>query len=179
VTRPLVGAVFRADHPAHTELERTAAKSRDTPGRFNTSRLAAVYLSREPETAIKELTRNHDDETRHGLFVLGISVARAVDFTQPADRQVWELTLDDLQGEDVSRCQRVAEDIARSGADAVLWPSATGEGQSLAVFLERLSPPGLLEIARVIELSDAAVASIQAGIKPDALFPSLADLPRI
>lgn len=63
--------------------------SRVHPGRFNTTDLGAVYVSREPDTAIEEL--------RRGAEVAGVA--------------------------------------ARLGAEAIRWPSATGAGQSIAVFI--------------------------------------------
>ncbi len=53
----LVGLTFRATSPRYSDLYKTAAMSWLFPGRFNTSEVGAVYVSREPETAIEELRR--------------------------------------------------------------------------------------------------------------------------
>jgi RES domain-containing protein len=168
----LTGSVYRADHPAHTDLARTTAASRDDPGRFNTSRLGAVYLSLEPETAIKE-SQESDELPQCALFVMDASLARVVDLTDPTVRERWQLTMDDLQSDDVARCQEAAEAAAAAGEEAIVWPSATGEGRSLAVFADRLAHGSRLEIVHAFELSQTAVRSIIAGTPISSLVPLL------
>ena len=53
----LVGLTFRVTSPRYSDLRKTAGMSRLYPGRFNTAHVGAVYVSREPETAIEELRR--------------------------------------------------------------------------------------------------------------------------
>jgi hypothetical protein len=48
----LVGLAFRATSPRYSDLHKTAAMSRLYPGRFNSADVGAVYVSREPETAM-------------------------------------------------------------------------------------------------------------------------------
>jgi RES domain-containing protein len=171
------GSVYRADHPAHTDLARTTAKSREHPGRFNTSRLGAVYLSLEPETAVKE-SEQADESPQCALFVVKASLARVLDLTDPHVLARWRLTLDDLRDDDVSRCQEVAEEAADAGEEAIVWPSAVGEGRSLAVFADRLGHGSRLEIVHAFELSQAAVRSVVAGVRVSSLLPLLPAEPR-
>ena len=120
MTRPRIsGAVFRADHPAHTDLSRTSEASRAEPGRFNTSRFGAVYLSREPETALREAAFD-------------------------------------------------------SGAEAIMWPSATGRGVSLAVFLDRLTSGSSLDVIHTFELTPTVLNSVEAGVPIVTIHPLLA-----
>ena len=168
----LTGSVYRADHPAHTDLARTTAESREHPGRFNTSRLGAVYLSLEPETAIKE-SQEADESSQCALFVVNASLARVLDLTDPKMLNQWSLTRDDLEADDVSRCQEVAEKAAAAGEEAIVWPSAVGEGRSLAVFAGRLAHGSRLEIVHAFELSQAAVRSVIAGVPVSSLLPML------
>lgn len=169
----LTGSVYRADHPAHGDLARTTAKSREHPGRFNTSRVGAVYLSLEPETAIKE-SHQSDELSKCALFVVNTSLARILDLTEPGALERWQLTMDDLQTDDVSRCQQVAEQVAEAGEEGIVWPSATGEGRSLAVFADRLGRESRLEIVHAFELSHAAVRSVIAGVPVSSLLPLMA-----
>ena len=53
----LVGLAFRATSPRYSDLHKTAAMSRVHPGRFNTTDVGAVYVSRAPDMAIEELRR--------------------------------------------------------------------------------------------------------------------------
>ncbi len=168
----LTGSLYRADHPAHTDLARTTAESREHPGRFNTSRLGAVYLSLEPETALKESERG-DELPQCALFVVSASLARVLDLTDEATMRRWQVTMEDLQAEDVSRCRQLAEEAADAGEEAIMWPSATGDGRSLAVFADRLAKGSRLEIVHSFELSQAAVRSVRAGAPISTLLPLL------
>jgi RES domain-containing protein len=169
----ITGSLYRADHPAHTDLARTTAESREHPGRFNTSRFGAVYLSLEPETAIRELRRNGGDHPQCALFVVDAALERVLDLTDRDTMAEWNVTTADLQDDDVSRCQQIAEEAADLGIEAVMWPSATGDGRSLAVFAGRLSQGSRLEILQKYELSQPAIRSIEAGVAVSALLPLL------
>ena len=175
----LSGAVFRADHPEHTELSETAKASRKEPGRFNTSRSGAVYLSLEPDTAIRERQRN-DGHVEHpcALFVVTLSVGRFVDLSIDEELQRWGLTRADLTSDDLSCTQRVAEAAREAGAEAILWPSATGHGSSLAVFFDRLATGSRLEIARSFDLSPKVLDAVDAGVSVMTVHPLLSTFAR-
>ena len=147
VTRPRIsGAVFRADHPAHTDLSRTAEASRAEPGRFNTSRFGAVYLCAE----------------------------RTIDLTTDKELERWGLRRDDLTSDDLSRSQKMAEAAFDSGAEAIMWPSATGRGVSLAVFLDRLTSGSSLDVIHTFELTPTVLNSVEAGVPIVTIHPLLA-----
>lgn len=166
------GSLYRADHPAHTDLARTTAESREHPGRFNTSRLGAVYLSLEPETAIRE-SQQGDELPQCALFVVSASLSRVLDLTDCGVLKRWQLTMEDLQDDDVSCCREIAEHAVATGEEAIVWPSATGEGRSLAVFADRLGRGSRLEIVHSFELSQTAVRSVLAGSPISSLLPLL------
>ena len=175
VTRPRIsGAVFRADHPAHTDLSRTSEASRAEPGRFNTSRFGAVYLSREPETALRELRRNNGSvEHPCALFVVGLCAERTIDLTTDKELERWGLRRDDLTSDDLSRSQKMAEAAFDSGAEAIMWPSATGRGVSLAVFLDRLTSGSSLDVIHTFELTPTVLNSVEAGVPIVTIHPLL------
>jgi RES domain-containing protein len=178
--RRIAGAVFRADHPEHTDLSRTAEASRRQPGRFNTSHFGAVYLSCEPETAIQERRRS-EGEVEHpcALFVVSLSVANVVDLSVDEELERWGLTGADLTSDDHARTQQVAESAFERGVEAMLWPSATGHGLSLAVFLARLAEQSTLDIIHQIELTPSVVSSVDAGVPIAAAHPLLSTFPRV
>jgi len=175
----LSGAVFRADHPEHTDLSETAKASRKEPGRFNTSRFGAVYLSLEPDTAIQERHRN-EGRVQHpcALFVVSLSVTRVVDLCNDEELERWGLARADLTSDDLSCTQRVADAAYEQGVEAILWPSATGRGSSLAVFFDRLHDGSRLEIVRSFELSPRVIDSVDAGVPIVTVHPLLSTFTR-
>jgi RES domain-containing protein len=92
----LVGLTFRATSPRYSDLHRTAAMSRKFPGRFNTASVGAVYVSREPETAIEELRRRAErdgvslnDMHPRSIFVVDLYLHEVVDLTKAGQLEVW------------------------------------------------------------------------------------------
>lgn len=166
--------MFRADHPDHTDLANTIEASRDEPGRFNTSRFGAIYVSREPDTALDELRRNNGQlEHPCALFVVELSASKVVDLSDPRERERWQLTTKDLTSDDLSRCRDVAEAAVDQGAEVIAWPSATGSGLSLAVFAERLGPESRVEVVRSFELGKTVLTSVAAGVSVVSIHPML------
>lgn len=181
---PLVGLAFRATSPRYSDLHRTAAMSRVYPGRFNTPDVAAVYASREPETAVKELRRRaaRDDVPLvdmhpRAIFVLDLRLHNVVDLAAPGQLEAWGLTARDLVSDEMERCQEVAGIAARLGAEAIRWASATGAGQSLAVFVDQLQPGSHAEIRTRFDLTRDMLSAIATGASAVTLIPALGDMP--
>jgi RES domain-containing protein len=155
--------------------------SRIYPGRFNTASIGAVYASREPGTAIEELRRR---ATRDGVslasmhprsvFVLTLSLGAVVDLTRPDALAAWGLSENDLRNEDFTRCQEVATVAAQHGAEAIRWRSATGTGQSFALFVDRLVPGSSVVIEHESILLREMLAQLQAGTDVMSLVSELA-----
>lgn len=177
--RRISGAVFRADHPEHTDLSETAEASRKEPGRFNTSRFGAVYLSCEPDTAIKERRRN-EGRVEHpcALFVVSVSVDNVVDLTMEEERRRWGLTTGDLTSDDLSRTQQVAEKAYERAVEAILWPSATGQGTSVAVLFDRLAKDSCLDVIHTFELTPSTLNAVDADTPIVTIHPLLTAFPR-
>lgn len=180
----LLGLAFRMTSPRYADLHRTAEMSRVHLGRFNTGSVGAVYMSREPDTAVEELRRR---AARDGVslgamhpravFVVDLQLHEVVDLTKPGALDVWGLTREDLEAPDFARCQEVAAVAARLGAEAIRWPSSTGSGQSLAVFVESLQPGSRAEISRTFEITRAMLGALQSGASVTTLIPELATIP--
>lgn len=180
----LVGLVFRATSPRYSDLHKTAAMSRVYPGRFNTSDIGAVYVSREPETAIEELRRRAArdgvslaDMHPRSIFVIDLLLHEVVDLTAPGQLEAWGLTARDLMSDDMERCQEAAGIAARLGAEAIRWASATGAGQSFAVFIEQLRPGSHAEILERFDLTRETLSAIATGASVATLIPALRDMP--
>ena len=99
--------------------------------------------------------------------------------TPPGQLDAWGLTAQDLVSNDFQRCQKVAGVAARLGAEAIRWPSATGAGQSVAVFIDQLRPGSHADVVRSFDLTHAALKAIGAGTSVTALIPALKDTPLI
>jgi RES domain-containing protein len=179
----LRGLVFRVTSPRYRDLRRTAEMSRIHLGRFNTASIGAVYASAEPATAVEELRRR---AARAGtsltamhprsIFALHVDLRAMVDLTAQNGLVSWGLTSSDLESDDFTRCQDVAAVAAQRGAQAIRWPSATGKGQSLAIFIERLLPGSLAVIAHEFILSREMLAALDAGADLAELVPGLQGL---
>jgi RES domain-containing protein len=96
-------------------------------------------------TAIAELERQAD---RLGIPVsrlaprlmlhLEVRLSRVLDLTDRRVREACGLSLSDLASDDYTRCQAVARAARLDGFEAVRYPSVTGEGENLAIFMDRL-----------------------------------------
>src|ERR1700737_1170389 len=180
----LVGLTFRATSPRYSDLHDTATMSRLYPGRFNSSDVGAVYVSREPETAIEELRRRAArdgvsiaDMHPRSIVVIDLRLHDVIDLTAPGQLESWGLTQRDLVSDDMERCQEVARIAARLGAEAVRWTSATGAGQSLAVFVDQLPPGSHAEIAKRFGLTREMLSAIATGVSVTVLIPALRGIP--
>jgi hypothetical protein len=112
------------------------------------------------------------------LFVLTLSLKTILNLTSSA-LEAWGLTAEDLVSNDFTRCQEVATAAAQDGAEAVSWPSATGTGRSLALYVEHLSPASVVEIERELILSRSMLVKLDKGADIRALLPALQDSPRL
>ena len=77
----------------------------------------------------------------------------------------------------MERCREVAEVAVEAGAEAIRWPSATGEGQSFAIFIERLHSGSHVKIASTMEVTRDMLAALERGESVSHLLPGLAGLP--
>ena len=90
------------------------------------------------------------------LLTLDARLAQVLDLTDAAVRAAWGLERDLLSSDDFTACQEVGRAARRAGYEAIRFPSATGSGTNLAVFLDRLHPGSEIELVglRSVDLSD-------------------------
>lgn len=155
------GAVFRQSSPRYAEVtERALLASLRAGGRFNAAgEFGAIYVSLDPETPFRELRRQ---ALKAGtdvlallprtLFAADARLQRVVDLACRGGPADWELSEADLASDDWTPCQSVARQARQMGYEAVRFPSATGAGENLAIFLDRLLPGSYLDILRGEEL---------------------------
>jgi len=135
------------------------------PGRFHLKgEFGAVYLSLDPETAQRELVRR---ASRAGvslsqlmprdLLTVDLHLAKVLDLTDAAVRDEWGIHATAITWDDYTSCQEIASVARRAGYEAIRYRSATGEGENVAVFLDRMHP------------GSRAVVINQRPIDPEAL----------
>ena len=178
----LSGIVFRATSPRYRDLHRTAAITRQpyALGRFNTPEFGAVYVSREPDTACEELRRRlgragESLEQVHprSIFVLDIHLHQIADIRTVEDLAAWGLAPSDIGADDMKRCQEMAAVAVRLGYEAVRWRSATGAGESLALYVDQLRPGSRIELTDEFPLTREMLSELQRGTPVTALIPQL------
>lgn len=155
---PSTGIGYRATRPEHADLDGSVAASRRKPGRFNTSEFGALYLCREAPTAVEEFQTTEDGREARGcvIAVVRFSVRNLLDLTNQSVLAAWGLDRDELTSDDEARCQQIARIAIERGWEGVQWPSATGKGTSLALFLEQLAPGSTVELLRVTDAPDGS-----------------------
>lgn len=141
------GSVFRQTLPKHAEIsDRSLAASARTGGRFNpTGEFGALYVSLDPETPLRELRRQVASQGTdllsalpRTLFACYVSLQRVLDLRSSRVRGEWGLSEEDLHANSWDACQPVARRARDAGWEAIRFPSATGEGENLAIFVDRL-----------------------------------------
>ena len=149
------GAVFRQSAPRYAEItERTLSASARAGGRFNPAgAFGAIYVSLDPDTPLRELRR----QAVHAgaeviaflprtLFAAEARLQRVVDLACAEGRAAWHLPAAALASDDWSACQNVARRARMQGYAAIRFPSATGAGENLAIFMDRLAMGSFIKI---------------------------------
>ena len=69
-----------------------------------------------------------------------------LELTRDDVREAWGLSTADLHAADWSACQEVARRARSAGFEAIRFPSASGSGENLAIFLDRLHADSFVRI---------------------------------
>jgi RES domain-containing protein len=160
------GPVFRqcrGKYATNTTPDSLVRGSLRDGGRFNPAgEFGALYVSLDTDTPIAELCR----QVVRGGFPLAtlfprvmlrfdVNVSQVYDLTHRPTMQAAGLDLHDIipgpgSADDAghSVCQRVARDVYDRGFEAIRYPSATGAGENLAIFMKRLRPDSYVTLVR-------------------------------
>jgi RES domain-containing protein len=82
---------------------------------------------------------------RH-LLEYEVELEAILDLTDDTALDALELTRGEMSSADAEPCQRVGETAHHLGWEGILAPSATGAGNIVAVFVERLLPRSRVEV---------------------------------
>jgi len=177
--RGYVGFAFRQCHPDHAGVAETVRASAAYPSRFTPpgGRFGVLDVALAPETATAELWRRAEQLgvpvaalAPRAMLTRAVRLRRVLDLTDPAVRDAWGLTAEDLAGGDYARCQEAAVAARADGYEAIRYPSAAvarggggggepaaGDADNLAVFADALHPGSDVRVVRseLLPLGDA------------------------
>jgi RES domain-containing protein len=160
------GQAFRHCSPEYAEVStKTLDGSKRDGGRFNPKgEFGAVYVALNRRTAERELSRlaerlgfTVDMLLPRAMLTLDINLGAVLDLTLRGTQKEWGLTPDALRASDFAICQEVARAARRDGYEAILFPSATGEGLNLAIFFDQLRPGSRVNIVKTEEFVPSLV----------------------
>jgi RES domain-containing protein len=138
--RVLTAVVWHQCSPRHALLD--AANPAVTTGRYHRTGGPGVwYASSSENGAWAELFRHHEPGGVSPLEVIRrigrarVKGLRVLDLTDARVREMLNVSERELTGDDLSRCQEIADYARDAGFDAILAPSAALEGQrTIAIF---------------------------------------------
>lgn len=116
-----------------------------TGARWNEPSAAAIYTSRERETALAEAEyyislQPLRPKAKRTLYTINISLRTVVDITAPAALRFLGITSDVLRSDDQSRCRLIGSAVNWLGHDGLLVPSARRDsGTNLVIFRQDLA----------------------------------------
>jgi hypothetical protein len=106
----------------------------------------AVYASAEEDTALREVTQRKTTlggdrqidvgEYPRMIYLLAISTQRNLDLTLSLDPQLEQVVRHCLVGRSHTASQELAAIWIKASIESVVFPSATGAGKNVAVYLQ-------------------------------------------
>ena len=139
--------------PKYANKPLSGEGARQLGGRWNPPGIATLYVGTDRRTAIAELGRlarrggrAPEDFLPRVMVEYAVSFSAVLDLRDPDIRKHVGLTLDEIRADDLSSCQAIGEAARYAGREAILAPSATGEGEVLAIYLDELGPDSTLDI---------------------------------
>jgi RES domain-containing protein len=94
------------------------------------------------------------------LATIRVQLSRVLDLTRADVQAALGVSITDLISEDTTLPQAIGEAAHHLGYEAVLAPSAAGDGYALAIFLDNRAADSVLE---VIETREGYVSSADLG----------------
>jgi RES domain-containing protein len=136
----LTAVVWHQCSPQHELLD--SADPAVTTGRYHRVGGPGIWYASSSESgAWAELFRHHEPGGISPLEVIRrvgraqCKRLRVLDLTEARVREALDVSERELTGDDLTRCQRIAEYARDAGYDAILAPSAALDGQrTIAVF---------------------------------------------
>ena len=153
--RPLNGDFFRsvAWRYFHPDAVISGEGTRLAGGRFVPVGVKAVYASFDEETALREVTARKKALGGHAqidikeyprlTYVITVMTRRSVDLAASLPSELAAIVRHCLQSREYSASQKLAEIWIRQGINAVVFPSATGAGRNVVIYLANAGAAGV------------------------------------
>lgn len=133
-------------HVAHDHHPLSGAGARLHGGRWNPpGSFSTLYLGLDRHTTVNEFFRlvarqgrMPEDFLPRRMYTYEVVLNSVLDLRDPAARAAAELSDSELGANDAARCRQIGASAHYLGLEAVLAPSAAGEGTVLAVFFDLL-----------------------------------------
>ena len=123
-------------------------------GRFVPVGVSAVYASLEEETALREVTSRKSalgglsgisvGEYPRMTYVLSVATQRNLDLTAKLPSELADMVRVCLRGPGYFASQELAAIWISEGIDSVVFPSATGAGRNIVVYLSNAAADSVL-----------------------------------
>lgn len=138
------GSAFRHQPPQYSPLSGRGARIQG--GRWNPrDSFSVLYLGLDEQVIVAEFRRLVERQARtvndflpRMLYRYDLELNALLDLRSEDARAAVGLSLADIRADDLRACQVVGEAAHHGGQEGVLAPSATGVGEVLALFVDRL-----------------------------------------
>ncbi len=150
--RAFPGTVFRHYSPSHAALSGEGA--RRAGGRWNPpDSFPVLYTGLDVATVDREFARSlrraglpREHAPTRRLASIKVRLSRVLDLSDTSVLAILGLSASQVVGEDVLLCQRLGAAAHHLGYEAILAPSATGDGLVLALLLDTRAAESVVEI---------------------------------
>ena len=152
------GTVYRHMFDSHTP-----ARANTTGARWNEPPLAAIYASRERETALAEAeyyiaVQPLRPKARRVLYTIRVSLKNVLDLTAPGVLDRLGITMEILQNDDQSPCRLIGGAANWLGHDGLLVPSARRPGgTNLVIYQQDVASSEFEILAEEVIVADERV----------------------
>lgn len=138
------GLAYRHVGPGHPPM--SAEGSRIRGGRWNPPEsFPTLYLTLDQATVVAEFLRHAERQGMppgnllpRKLVTCRVELSAVLDLRDRLPWQEIDLGDDDVMSDDMSACQRIGDAAHYASFEGLLAPSATGAGDILAIFTDRL-----------------------------------------
>lgn len=145
------GRAYRHVAPARSPISGEGARVHG--GRWNPPRsFPTLYLALDLQTVRAELRRTArrfgvppENLLPRAVYRYNLELDACLDLRDQADRAMVGLSNEAIRSDDLAKCQEVAMAAHYLGFEAVLAPSATSAGATVAAFIDRLKAASRLE----------------------------------
>ncbi len=117
------------------------------PGRYNNGEFLVLYTSDSREVCEAELARKTEIKTKlvYKIAKLKVKLKKVFDLTNEKNLKALDIQKDALIGSSWNFTQHIASLAYRKAYEALLVPSATGEGNNIILFPENFTKDSVIK----------------------------------